>query len=137
MTTKLLKKEEIDILVTYAFAIQANTVPILDRDRSTFDNPLFTFEQKKANELGEWLLEPNIKAWRRVNSDLPLRGAEPYRHTPNNSIQDAVTMLRLIGHAIFNSVLSPGWYLSDQKNFYEILLGMTVQQLDGYAEATW
>ncbi len=139
--TKLLKKEEIDQLVTYAFSLNANTVLTLDFERSTRKTPVIAFEAKTQNELGTWLWEPNVTAFELEQGvdAAESRGViyEEYEYEFNNSIQDPVTMLKLIGHAIYNSILSPGWFFSDQKQFYEILLGQTVQFLDGYEEASW
>lgn len=137
MATTILDKAEIDVLVTYAFAIKANTVLTLDFENSTREDPKITWVEKTQNELGWWLKTPNLDAFDRENGIGATTGdwEMGYEYEFNNSVQDALSMLKLIGHAIYHSALSPGWYFSDQREFYNILLGQTVQQLDGYDEA--
>jgi len=128
----LLKKEEIDALVTVAWSTGAHNVLLLDFEKSTVDKPNLQWNYLTQNQLGEFLIDMNRKAFfAGGGTETP---AEKYSWDRNDSLETPLQLLKLIGHYIYNSVCAE-WFFSSQKIFCESLIGFTIQQLDGYEEA--
>jgi len=133
----LLKKREIDIIVTYAMSLDANQVLVLDYEGSTRDNAKISQVAKTPDELGAWLIEANVLAFETENGAGAAGPQEKYVWDFNNEVQDPLALAKLFGHYYYHSIFGRGWYFSDQREFINGLINYALQDLPGYAEATW
>ena len=133
----LLKKREIDIIITYAMSLDANQVLVLDFEKSKRDDARITQEAKTPDQLGAWLIAANVAAFEVENGKGAAGEQEPYVWEFNNDVQDPLSLAKLFGHYFYNCCFSPSWYFSDQREFINGLINYALQDLPGYAEATW
>jgi len=133
----LLKKREIDIMVTYAMSLDANQVLVLDFENSTRDDAKISQVAKTPDELGAWLLEANVAAFELENGVGAAGPQEKYVWDFNNEVQDPLAIARLVGHYFYSCCFSKSWYFSDQREFANGLINYALQDFPGYEEATW
>ncbi len=136
MSTKILTKREVDILVTYALSVDMNRVLSLDIEKSRADSPAVIMQVMGANNLGNWILEANYASWEAENgTGGSLRTA--YSYDPNYEVQDPIALIKLVGYYFFNCCFARSWYLSDQREFCNGMINFLVQEIPGYVEASW
>ena len=129
----LLTHDEIDMLTTVAWDTGQHNVLMLDFEKSEFDKPAVSWQFLTQNQLGEFLIDMNRKAFF-AGGETATR-AEKYSWDRNDSLETPLQLLKLIGHAIYHSCTAPEYFFSSQKIFYDSLLSFAVQELAGYQGA--
>jgi len=140
----ILKKREIDAIVTVAFDTGSTRVLMLDFDKSTVDMPDLQWILFDQNQLGQWLYQANVASHLSRNaipdadpSDPKYAMLQDYVWERNDTVQDPITLLALLGHYIYESCADPRWWFSDQREWCNQMLAWAVQLIPGYSEASW
>ena len=135
MSNRLLEKSEIDQIVTFAMFCGANKVTSLDFEASSKLFPFLTYQELSPDELGSWLLGPNVWCYESINgkgsADGIIRdfGLVPYKFDEDLSVTDAFAFLKLLTQYYYHCSLWSGWYLSDQREFTNGLMYRIIQEI--------